>query len=73
MILQNFKECLFAERFLVVQESLAQTITNSLRIQDDNSSDPLYLRNIVHVGHSIKLDLKVLLRLGVDFYRLLLQ
>jgi hypothetical protein len=66
----EFRECLFAETFLVPQESLAQTIATSLRIQDDNSSDPLCLRNIVLVGHSIKLDLKVLLRLGVDFHKI---
>jgi hypothetical protein len=66
----EFQECLFAETFLVAQESLAQTITNSLRIQDDNSLNPLYLRNIVLVGHSIKLDLKVIPRLGVDFYKI---
>jgi hypothetical protein len=66
----EFQECLFAETFLVAQENFAQTLANSLRIQDDNSSDPLCLRNIVLIGHSIKLDLKVLLRLGVDFYKI---
>jgi hypothetical protein len=60
---------LFAETYFVSQANLAQTITNSLRIKDDNSLDPLCLRNIVLIGHSIKQDLKVLLRLGVDFYK----
>ena len=66
----EFQECLFAETFLVAQESFAQTIANSLCIQDNNSLDPLCLRNIILVGHSIKLDLKILLRLGVDFYKI---
>jgi hypothetical protein len=65
----DFRECLFAETYFVSQENLAQTIANSLRIKDDNSLDPLCLRNIVLIGHSIKQDLKVLLRLGVDFYK----
>jgi hypothetical protein len=69
----EFRECLFAETFLVPQESLAHAIANSLRTQDKNSSDPLCLRNIVLVGQSIKLDLKILLYLGADFDRVLGQ
>lgn len=55
--------------YFVSQENIAQTITHSLCIKDNNSLDPLCLRNIVLVGHSIKQDLKVLLRLGVNFYK----
>jgi hypothetical protein len=53
----GFRECLFAETFLVAQENVAQTIANSLRIQDDNSSDPLCFRNIVLVGHLLAGDI----------------
>jgi hypothetical protein len=69
MILQNFKSAILQKHFSLRKTAFAQTIANSLRIQD-NSSDPICLQNIVLVGHSIKLDLKVLLRLGVDFYKI---
>jgi hypothetical protein len=65
----DLRECLFAETYFVSQENLAQTIANSLHVKDDNSLDPLCLQNIVLIAHSIKQDLKVLLRLGVDFYK----
>jgi hypothetical protein len=47
---------------------LPTTITESLRIKDDTSPDPRTLRNIVIIGHSVKTDLKVLQRLGVNVH-----
>ena len=58
------------EGHFVSQQNLARTITNFLSIKDENSLDPLYLWNIVLIGHLIKQDLKVLPRLGVDFYKI---
>jgi hypothetical protein len=66
----DFQDCLFVEGNFVSQQNLAQTITNFLGIKGENSLDPLYLWNIVIIGHLIKQDLKVLLRLGVDFYKI---
>jgi len=64
----DFKECVFAETFFVSQIDLPTTITTCLQIQDDISCNPHTLRNIVIIGHSIKSDLKILQRLGVDVY-----
>jgi hypothetical protein len=64
----DFKECVFAETFLVSQTDLSTTVTRCLRIQDDTSPDSRALRNIVIIGHSIKTDLKILQRLGINVY-----
>jgi hypothetical protein len=66
----DFKECVFAETFCISQEDLPRTIAKCLCIQDDSSPDPSVLRNIVIVGHSIKSDLKILQRLGVNVYEI---
>jgi hypothetical protein len=66
----DFQDCLFVEGHFVSQQNIARTITNFLGIKDENSLDPLYLWNIVLIGHLIKQDLKVLPRLGVDFYKI---
>lgn len=64
----DFKECVFAETVFVAQKDLASTIIKSLRIRDDTSSNSEALRNIVIIGHSIKSDLKILQRLGINVY-----
>jgi hypothetical protein len=65
----DFQECLFAETHFVSQEKLVRTVINSFRIRDDESSDPHGLRNIVVIGRSVKQELRVLLRLRIDFYK----
>ena len=62
----DFKECVFAETAFVTQTDLANTIIASLRVEDD--TNPGALRNIVIIGQSIKTDLKILQRPGVNVY-----
>ncbi|PMD19439.1 hypothetical protein NA56DRAFT_542732, partial [Hyaloscypha hepaticicola] len=64
----DFKECGFAETVFVPQADLPTTITESLHIKADTSPDPRTLRNIVIIGHSVKTDLKILQRLGVNVH-----
>jgi hypothetical protein len=64
----DFKECGFAETIFVPQTDLPTKITKSLRIKDDTSPDPRTLRNIVIIGQSVKTDLKIFQRLGVNVH-----
>ncbi len=63
---KDFKECAYAETVFAPQADLPTSITRSLRIKDDTSSDPRTLRNLVIIGHSVKTDLKILQHLGVN-------
>lgn len=64
----DFKECVFAETFFTEQRDLPTIISKCLCIQDESSPGFRAFRNIVIVGHSIKSDLKILQRLGIDVY-----
>jgi hypothetical protein len=64
----DFRECVFAEAFLLPQNQVAATVTKYLRIRDDGSPKSRALRDIVIVGHSPEVDLKILQRPGVDVY-----
>jgi hypothetical protein len=64
----DYKECAFAETVFVPQADLPTTITESLRIKDDTSPDSRTLRNIVIIGQSVKTDLKIFQRLGVNVH-----
>ncbi|KIM96022.1 hypothetical protein OIDMADRAFT_59109 [Oidiodendron maius Zn] len=66
----DFKECVFAETLFTEQRDLPTTISKCLCIQDESSPGSRAFRNIVIVGHSIKSDLKILQRLGIDVYRI---
>lgn len=66
----DFKECVFADTSFVPQRHLATAITKSLRIQDETLRDSGALRDIIIIGHSIKYDLKLLQRLGVNAYEI---
>ncbi|KAL3428264.1 QDE-2-interacting protein [Phlyctema vagabunda] len=62
----DFNECLFVETHRVSQTELPATIRRCLRLPDDQSLDPSKLRDIIIVGHSVRSDLEILQRLGVE-------
>lgn len=68
----EFRECVFAETFLVSQRDIPATISKLLRIQDMTKRVPdktqIPLRSIAIVGHSIKCDIDLLKRLGVNVF-----
>jgi len=64
----DFQECVFAETFLVSQQTIAATIKSCLCIQDNRS--PGIFRQLVLVGHSIKHDLSLLQHLDLDIFRI---
>lgn len=64
----DFRECVFAETIRIQQDDLVSTINRCLRVQGTTSGATTSdnLRSIVLVGHSIKMDINILQRLGVD-------
>ncbi|KAI1085587.1 hypothetical protein F5B20DRAFT_8053 [Whalleya microplaca] len=64
----DFQECVFAETFRINQRDLAATTKRHLQFKDSTNSHTL--RNIAIVGHSVKSDLGIIQRLGVDICRI---
>ena len=64
----DFNECVFAETLFIEQRDLSTAVSKCLCIQDESSPSSSAFQNIVIVGHSIKTDLKILQRLGIDVY-----
>lgn len=65
--LTDFQECVFARTTRIRQADIVATIERYLQIPESNAIlTPQRLRPIVLVGHSIKHDLNILRRLGLD-------
>ena len=61
------RECVFANTNQVDQDEFPSIIAKSLRVRDAKSSSPgTCVRNIAIVGHSVKRDLRIFQRLGID-------
>jgi hypothetical protein len=61
------RECIFTHTNQVDQDELPSIIAQSLRVEDTKAAPPLTcFRNIAIVGHSVKRDLLILQRLGID-------
>jgi hypothetical protein len=61
---KTIRECAFAETNKINQNELPSVIRESLQIQNSNTG----FRNIIIFGHSVKPDLRILQRLGIDIF-----
>lgn len=63
------RECIFTHMNQVDPDELPSIIAQSLRVEDTKAAPPPNcFRNIAIVGHSVKLDLRILQRLGIDIF-----
>lgn len=62
----DFRECVFAETFQLGQDQVAPSFASCVQIKDSRPAKPHDLRNIILVGHSVKGDIDIIERLGLD-------